>query len=144
MDTRILTLLVVSTALLGACGSPAAGRPLEGAPVSRSGPTLALSPETESTPSTPETLGQQPQEGINSATPAASPSPPAYVIVATDGAGVNLRTGPSLSAPTITTLAEGTLVDALEEPVSAEGRSWRRIRSGDREGWVVSVVVRPR
>ena len=74
-----------------------------------------------------------------------SPSPPpTYVIVATDGVGVNVRTGPSTSAPAITTLAEGTLVEVLEDPVSVEGRSWRRIRSGDREGWVVSVVVSQR
>jgi uncharacterized protein YraI len=66
------------------------------------------------------------------------------VIVATDGAGANLRTGPSTSAPVITTLAEGTLVEALGDPVTVEGRAWRQIRSGDREGWVVAVVVRQR
>lgn len=77
--------------------------------------------------------------------PSPSPSPaPAHVIVATDGAGVNLRTGPSTSAPAIMTIPEGALVEVLGDPVSVEGRSWRQIRSGTREGWVVSVVVRPR
>jgi uncharacterized protein YraI len=82
---------------------------------------------------------------VQASTPAPLPSPsPAFVIVATDGAGANLRTGPSTAAPVITTLAEGTLVEVLGDPVSAEGRAWRQIRSGDREGWVVSVVVRQR
>ena len=74
-----------------------------------------------------------------------SPSPaPGYVIVATNGAGANLRTGPSTAGPVIATLAEGTPVDILGDPVSAEGRSWRQIRAGGREGWIVSVVVRQR
>jgi uncharacterized protein YraI len=55
-----------------------------------------------------------------------------------------LRTDPSTAGPVITTLAEGTLVEVLGDPVSNEGRSWRQIRSGGREGWVVSVVVRQR
>jgi hypothetical protein len=143
-------LLVVSAALLGACSPPAA-RPLEGAPVGvgsrpspvdgarTSFPTLSppLAPEG-GTPS-PTTLGSQPSPAALSPTPL-----PAYVIVATDGAGANLRAGPSTSAPVITTLAEGTLVEVLDDPVSVEGRSWRQIRSGDRQGWVVAVVVRRR
>jgi SH3-like domain-containing protein len=77
--------------------------------------------------------------------PAASPTPaPIYVIVATNGAGANLRTGPSTAGPVIATLAEGTPVDTLGEPVLIEGRSWRRIRGEGLEGWVVSVVVRQR
>jgi hypothetical protein len=36
------------------------------------------------------------------------------------------------------------MVEVLDDPVSVEGRSWRQIRSGQRTGWVVSVVVRPR
>jgi uncharacterized protein YraI len=66
------------------------------------------------------------------------------VIGATDGAGANLRTGPSTAAPVIATLAEGTPVEVLGDPISAEGRAWRQVRSGDRAGWVVAVVVRPR
>jgi hypothetical protein len=66
------------------------------------------------------------------------------VISATNGGGANLRTDPSTRAPVITTLAEGTPVEALGEPVSAEGRAWQKVRSGDREGWVVAVVVQPR
>jgi hypothetical protein len=46
-----------------------------------------------------------------------------------------------MQAPVITTLAEGASVEVLDEPVSAEGRSWQKVRSGEREGWVVAVVV---
>jgi uncharacterized protein YraI len=66
------------------------------------------------------------------------------VIAATGGQAVNMRAGPSMAAPVVTTLAEGTPVEALGEPVPAGGRAWRKIRTGDREGWVVAVVVRPR
>jgi SH3-like domain-containing protein len=76
---------------------------------------------------------------------AASPPPvPGYVITATDGAGANLRVAPSMHASIVTTLREGTPVEVEGEPVTAEGRSWQQIRSGDREGWVVAVVVRAR
>jgi hypothetical protein len=49
-----------------------------------------------------------------------------------------------MQAPVITTIAEGTPVETLNEPVPAEGRTWQKIRIGDREGWVVAVVVQPR
>jgi SH3-like domain-containing protein len=64
--------------------------------------------------------------------------------VATDGAGANLRERPSTSARVLTTLAEGTAVEVLGEPVTVEGRAWRQIRGGGHEGWVVAVVVRRR
>jgi uncharacterized protein YraI len=57
---------------------------------------------------------------------------------------VNMRAGPSIAAPVITTLREGTPMEALGDPVSAEGRQWQQIRAGDREGWVVAVVVHQR
>jgi Bacterial SH3 domain len=77
--------------------------------------------------------------------PAASPTmAPTHIIVGTGGLPVNVRTGPSTAAPVITTLREGTLVEALGEPFSIEGRSWQEIGSESRQGWVVAVVVRRR
>jgi hypothetical protein len=67
-----------------------------------------------------------------------------FVIVATDGRGANLRDGPSTSARVLTTLAEGTAVETLGQPVTVEGRAWQQIRGGGYEGWVVAVVVRRR
>lgn len=154
---RIGRLLLLCAVLLGACARPLPERPREGAPAgveSRSaGDDVGSAPSPTRSPSIAlggaplplTTPGQQASNGVQASTPAPLPSPsPAFVIVATDGAGANLRTGPSTAAPVITTLAEGTLVEVLGDPVSAEGRAWRQIRSGDREGWVVSVVVRQR
>jgi hypothetical protein len=77
--------------------------------------------------------------------PVSSPgSAGTFVIGQTDGAGANVRESPSTGAPVLGNLAEGTIVEPLEEPVSSEGRAWRRVRSGSLEGWVVAVVVRPR
>jgi len=64
--------------------------------------------------------------------------------MAAGGMPVNMGVGPSTSAPVIATLCEGTLVEALGEPISVEGRSWQEIRSESRVGWVVAVVVRRR
>ena len=96
-------------------------------------PPPALAPPVAPLPSAPSET--QPS------TPAAVAS---AVIGATGGTRVNLRTDPSMQASVIATLAEGTPVEALDEPVPAEGRSWQKIRSGDREGWVVAGVVQPR
>jgi hypothetical protein len=147
----------VSTMLLGACSPPPSGRPRDGAPVGTAGqpvrtananappPTLSPPIAPGGAPSRPNALDQLTTSGMQPIMPAPSPSPPpGYVIVATDGAGANLRPGPSTAGQVITTLAEGTLVDILGDPVSAEGRSWRQIRGGGREGWVVSAVVRQR
>jgi hypothetical protein len=154
---RIGGLLLLSAVLLGACARSLPERPLEGAPVgvesraarddagSAPSPTPSPSIALGGAPLPLTTPGQQASNGVQASTPAPLPSPsPAFVIVATDGAGANLRTGPSTAAPVITTLAEGTLVEVLGDPVTVEGRAWRQIRSGNREGWVVSVVVRPR
>ncbi len=164
MSTRIGMLLVASAMLLGACGPPPSERPREGAPVvvegrpvvvedrparasvaSPASPAPSPSPVVAGSPPPLFAPGQLAPTGMQLIPPSPSPSPspvPGYVIVATDGAGANLRTGPSIAAPIITTLAEGTPVDILGDPVSAEGRTWRQIRGAGREGWVVSVVVR--
>jgi hypothetical protein len=100
-------------------------------------PTLAPPPALAPPVATPSSAPSE----IQPSTPAAVAS---AVIGATGGTRANVRTGPSMQAAVITTLAEGTPVEALGEPVPAEGRSWQKIRSGDREGWVVAVVVQPR
>jgi hypothetical protein len=74
-----------------------------------------------------------------------APSPGGmYVIDRTDGAGANVRDGPSTQAATLGNLREGTVVEPLEGPVPAEGRTWQKVRGGGLEGWVLAVVVQPR
>jgi hypothetical protein len=143
--------------LLSACSPQPVQRPLEGAPV---GGAASATQENSSDRQTgpPPTLAppgplqggggndaQRPAQGVP---PSPSPSPQpgigGFVIGATDGRGANLREGPSTSGRVITTLAEGTAVEVLGEPVNVGGQSWRQIRAGGREGWVVAVVVRRR
>ena len=155
MRTRIVVLLVVGAALFVACGPPPSERPREGAPVvvgqparrddAGAAPTLAPAAALVEASKPFDARDQPSPSGSPPTSPSPSPSPvPGYVIVATDGAGVNLRTGPSLSASPITTLREGTAVEVLGDTVTAEGRAWRQVRAGERQGWVVAVVVRPR
>jgi hypothetical protein len=153
VKTGSIVCLVVSMALLGACGPRPTTRPREGAPVVADTPSVIrvdmgmVSPPPTPTPAppiatpSPAPHDQPPPDEIQPSAPIPGAS---AVIGATGGAGANVRTGPSTAAPIIATLAEGTPVEALDEPVPAEGRSWQKIRSGDREGWVVAVVVQPR
>jgi hypothetical protein len=148
--------LVVSLLVLTACNPGPVQRPLEGAPVGGT-PSASMAqggaPESSGVPPTlvpaiqPASSASPGAPGA-SGSPSPSPSPvpgiAGFVIVATDGRGANLREGPSTSARVITTLAEGTAVETLGQPVTVEGRAWQQIRSGGREGWVVEVVVRRR
>jgi len=172
--------LLISLALLGACGLPPRTQPREVPPeivdsrpvfptetiAAPEGPREGTIEVVDSRPVLPvdATAGPRPTLGPPptlvpalalvppvappSSAPDAPPSTPApvasAVIGATGGPRVNLRTGPSMGAPVVTTLAAGTPVEVLDEPVPAEGRSWQKIRSGDHEGWVVAVVVQPR
>jgi hypothetical protein len=157
VSTHLVFPLLVIAVLLGSCSPPASERPRDGAPVGTTGqsarradangapPTLSPPVALSRAPQRATELGQLTTSGMQPIMPTPSPSPaPGYVIVATNGAGANLRTSPSTAGPVITTLAEGTPVDILGEPVSIEGRSWRQIRGEGREGWVVAVVVRQR
>jgi hypothetical protein len=156
LSRRIVVFVILAAILPIACTAPIPDRPREGAPVgtpvrpdeNSAPPTLSpFSPGNSGSLTTPGQGPPSPPLGstTGSPSPAASPSPLAtggYVIVATDGAGANMRTGPSTSSPVITTVAEGTAVEVIGDPVTSEGRAWRQIRSGGHDGWVVDVVVR--
>jgi uncharacterized protein YraI len=51
-------------------------------------------------------------------------------------ARLNLRAQPGANQPIITTLAQGTSVEALAETRTADGGVWLQVRSGRFEGWV--------
>jgi hypothetical protein len=144
MRARIAS-LVIGSVLLATCSPPAATRPREGAPVVAVRETTRIDAGSVAPPTPARAaLGVTPTPSAPQPSPPSLPMTPTHVIAATGGTGVNMRAGPSTAAPVITTLREGTLVEALGEPVSVEGRQWQEIRVGDREGWVVAVVVRPR
>jgi hypothetical protein len=168
--TGTVVSLIVSMALLAACVSPSPmsvgevtpalvdSRPVLPPPTLASTPTPGP-PTPRPTPGPPPTLAPAPALARPAATPSSAqpdrqppgegqPSTPATVASAVIGAtgvgAVNMRSGPSTTASVIATLTEGTLVETLGDPVSAEGREWRPIRSGGRDGWVVAGVVRQR
>ena len=143
----------VSLLLLTACDPAPVQRPREGAPVGGTPSGQGGAPETSGVPPTlipaippASSSGSPVAVAIAGPSPSPSPSPgiAGFVIVATDGQGANLRDGPSTSARVLTTLAEGTPVETLGQPVTVDGRAWQMIRGGGHEGWVVAVVVRRR
>ena len=147
MGGQVLLAAIAVAVLLGACThQPPAARPREGAPVTR---PVQVAGNDRLVAVVPPTLAPV---AVVAATPTpTAPSPtlsptmaPTHVIASTGGMPVNMRAGPSMAAPVIMTLREGTPIEALGDPVSAEGRSWQQIRSNDRQGWVVAVVVRQR
>ena len=150
VKTGSIVSLIVSMVLLGACSPSSPARPREATPEAvASRPVLPVDVPTLPPPTlAPPTLAPPPALAPPVATPPSVPSAPvaaaSAVIGATGGTRVNVRTDPSLRAPVVMTLAKGTPVEMLDEPVQADGRSWQKIRSGDREGWVVAVVVQPR
>ena len=147
MGGHTLLVALAAAVFLGACAYQApAARPRDGAPVTGSAQAAGKAGPVTAAPPTLARI-VVPAGTPTPTRPLPAPSPtmaPTHVIVATGGQPVNMRAGPSTSAPVITTLREGTLVEALGEPISVEGRSWQEIRSDSQQGWVVAVVVRRR
>jgi hypothetical protein len=81
--------------------------------------------------------------------PAVSPSPSpvlgeTYVVTGTDGQGLFLRQEPSISAATIGSLADGTVVTSINEELFYDGaRNWRQVDTPRGQGWVADSFLRP-
>jgi hypothetical protein len=146
--------VLIALVLCCACSPPKVTRPLEGAPpivesgAQAGGSTDPGLPPTLSPPGASPGASPEPgSAGAAVASPSPSPSPRAeggYFIAATGGRGVNLRDGPSTSARVLTTLAEGSAIEVIGDPVPGAGGPWRNVRGGGREGWIVEGVVRKR
>jgi peptidoglycan/xylan/chitin deacetylase (PgdA/CDA1 family) len=67
---------------------------------------------------------------------------PEWVVGGTDGAGANLRELPSTQADVVAVLPEGTPLQLLEGPVSADGLWWRKVRAEGTDGWIAASYVR--
>jgi len=76
------------------------------------------------------------------APPPIDPHAIAWHIAGTGSRGARLRSGPSLAAPTIGILPEGTIVELVEMVSVGDGTGWQKVRlvSG-LEGWVSEVLI---
>jgi hypothetical protein len=69
---------------------------------------------------------------------------PGWRIARTDRQGVRLRATPSANGATVSSVAEGTLVEPIEGPVVNEGERWVQIQApGGRRGWVADRYLEP-
>lgn len=102
-------------------------------------PSPSASPSSSTSPS-----GSASARPSASASPSVSASPstaPGTYVVA--GEGLRLRDGPSSTANVITTLAEGTQVQATGVTTNADGREWREVRVNGSQGWAAAEFLRP-
>jgi hypothetical protein len=68
---------------------------------------------------------------------------PAFVVTGTGAEGLFLRPEPSTNGAPITTLPEGTRVEATGETNNDGTREWRKVRSDLGEGWVAADFLQP-
>jgi SH3-like domain-containing protein len=86
-------------------------------------------------------LAASPPAATQASTAAPSTASGSYRIGGTDGLGVNFREAPGTDAAIIGSLAEGAVVEALEETRTVGDLTWRKIRANGREGWVVTAAL---
>jgi hypothetical protein len=76
---------------------------------------------------------------MSEAPTAAPPGGRFYIVSGTGGQGLFLRPDPSTAGTPITTLPEGTRVEAIGEDVPGGDYLWRKVRTPDgREGYVAA------
>ena len=127
----------VSTQLEAVLPLPLQSLPVVSVPTDH--PTALPTVRATSTGSAPT-----PTRGATS-TAAASPTPasPRIFAVSTRGLGLYLRAAPAQNAPVVGKLEAGTVVRALEGPVSADGTSWMRVEGGGSTGWCAQQWLSP-
>jgi hypothetical protein len=65
-------------------------------------------------------------------------------VAGTEGEGLILRAAPSAAAAMVKGLAEGAVLQPLEEPRQVDGATWYRVRDqAGSEGWVLGDYLRP-
>jgi SH3-like domain-containing protein len=91
-------------------------------------------------------LGQEAEQapaddGEGAVAPAPSGTPGAWRVTDTGGQGARLRATPSTTAEVVDLLPDGTVVEPLEGPVSADGLDWRRVSVAGIVGWVSAELL---
>ncbi|MEI8308142.1 MAG: SH3 domain-containing protein [Chloroflexales bacterium] len=79
-------------------------------------------------------------------TPTATPAPRFFIVTGTDVQGLFLRPNPSTSEQSIATLPDGTRVEQISVDSTADGRTWRKVRTTQiptQEGWVAAEFLTP-
>ena len=74
--------------------------------------------------------------------PAATPSPP-YWRISSGGGNVNMRGGPSRTAPIVREMPDNEVVTNLDQRQTADGLTWQRVAFGTLEGWIDSALLVP-
>jgi hypothetical protein len=99
---------------------------------------VSRAPPLESTSDQPGTS----EEGARAAraTPPGA-DPPYWRVVDNDGA--NLRGSPSRTASIVRELPKAEVVTNLDQEVTADGLTWRRVAYGTIEGWVAAELLMP-
>jgi hypothetical protein len=87
-----------------------------------------------------------PQQIVPTPIPPPAPDPPSskerLKVANTRGLGVNLRASAGERAPKLKTLQEGTPLEAIGAPQSADGLTWRNVRDATGTvGWVAANFV---
>ena len=85
------------------------------------------------------------QSAVTSA-PTALTAPKFFTVMGTDIQGLFLRPNPSTSGMPIATLPDGTRVEQVGVDSTADGRTWRKVRttqSPTQEGWVAAEFLNP-
>jgi len=99
-----------------------------------------------SSPSTAASSSPQPSPTPSPAPPSASPAlsggGPRYVVATNTGENLVVRAGPGTATQRVTSLPNGTVVEAIGAAQQAEGSTWLPIRAGDVQGWVIAGAVR--
>lgn len=88
----------------------------------------------------------QPVQTVPGSDPAAQPAAPtggAFVVTGTATEGLFLRPEPNTNQPPITTLPEGTRVEATGNVQNDGTREWREVVTPQGQGWVASDFLQP-
>jgi hypothetical protein len=114
-------------------------RPQASAGASGTAATATPRPEGTATPA-PAAADVAPTPQPTSA--AAQPDPPWFRVTA-GGSGANMRGGPSINAPVVQQLSDGTVITNLDQKQTADGLTWQKVALGDTEGWIDAALLAP-
>jgi hypothetical protein len=103
-------------------------------------------PETQPTPPSAPLMPMSspiPRLPTSVPVPIQTPGPRGSSLIAADGARARLRAEPSLNAPIVERMADGSTVTVLSGEQAEGGRTWRQIESpSGKVGWIDASLLR--